>query len=174
MRVLLTSLGIAIAGTAITNSGLPGAAALGGLLGGVAGNLATDFYKIAERQVADRILDRWNIHENNYCVYRELRLAQLEAAQLVLIDFDKSRDRAAPDNIVLFEDDFVERTRIYLDTQINEANGRTPLIKMKDSRLDRIARSSLLEQLPVIFSKGLVDSGAIGKIEARPVSFARI
>ncbi len=94
MRTLVACLALGAGAAVLTTAGGagPAAAAAAALLGsGVAGNLATELFKLGDRRVAERFLDGFHGIDENHDIARALRLAQLRALRAVLVRFDAAR-----------------------------------------------------------------------------------
>lgn len=90
-RMLLSCLGLGLAGAAVAGTGGILGPAVAGLAGGIGANLATDLYKALDRRVAERFLDGWSSIDENHHVDRALRLADLVALRQVLVQFNETR-----------------------------------------------------------------------------------
>ncbi len=89
-------LGLATAAAAGTVAGLTGYSspeliAAGTVVGGVAGNLATDLCKGLHRPAAARWLEGRSGIDENHHVASALRLAQLASLHAILTNFDEAR-----------------------------------------------------------------------------------
>ena len=156
------ALGAAGAATLATGYTGPEAAAVAAALGGWAGNLTTDFFKILSCQVAERFLDGPSGIDENHHVSIALRLAQLCALEVVLERFHalikreqdvKARDAA---------EGFGRRLKQFLEAETKATKGGKFTADPKNWIDERKIRLKVLNALPDGFDQGLAARRAAG------------
>jgi tetratricopeptide (TPR) repeat protein len=164
----------ATAGLIDHGSATAAAAALGSAMGGVAGNYATDLFKVLHRPVAERWLEGRSGIDENHTVASALRLAQIKALGIVRDRFDTtwipSDDTLSRYGSSCFSyalKDFLEA-----ETKTAEQAG----FDMDPNRTadEKALRDAVLEELPDLFDESLAARRAAEDQTAIQESLAQV
>ena len=143
-RAILSCLGLGLAAAAATagvadlsaDPSLTLAAA--SALGGVAGNLTTDLFKVLHRPVAERVLQGRSGIDENHHVASALRLTQLHGLCVVLDRFDRAWPSDHDDARRQGAERFTEKLKPFVVSEIARAKkadspGRLAPTRMSES-----------------------------------------